>query len=105
MAIPDTTQTGPAGAGRDAAAREYLGKLLERHRVGSSENDIRSAFRDFLVRTGIADDESEIVTRPQHSKPDGMIVPEIGQQATSHKPTQFTGTMRQAKGNYGDEQV
>ena len=47
---------------RDRLAREYLGKLLERHRLGASENDIRAAFRDFLVRTGIAADESEIVT-------------------------------------------
>ena len=47
---------------RDRLAREYLGKLLERHRLGASENDIRSAFRDFLLRTGIASDESEIVT-------------------------------------------
>ena len=47
---------------RDRLAREYLGKLLERHRLGASENDIRSAFRDFLVRTGITADESEIVT-------------------------------------------
>ena len=62
MTMPDTTHTGPVGAGRDAAAQEYLGKLLERHRLGASENDIRSAFRDFLVRTGIADDENEIVT-------------------------------------------
>ena len=47
---------------RDKTASEYLGKLLEQHRLGASENDIRSAFRDFLIRTGIADDESEIVT-------------------------------------------
>ena len=47
---------------RDRLAREYLGKLLERHRLGASENDIRSAFHDFLLRTGIAADESEIVT-------------------------------------------
>ena len=47
---------------RDTLAREYLGKLLERHRLGASENDIRAAFRDFLLRTGIAADESEIVT-------------------------------------------
>ena len=46
----------------DATASEYLGKLLERHRDGASENDIRGAFRDFLVRTGIAADESEIAT-------------------------------------------
>ena len=51
-----------ADARRDKIASEYLDKLLERHRLGASENDIRSAFRDFLVRTGIAADESEIVT-------------------------------------------
>ena len=47
---------------RDAVAGEYLGKALERHNQGASENDICSAFRDFLVRTEIAGDESEIVT-------------------------------------------
>ena len=52
-----------AGAsGLDTIAREYLGKLLERHRLGASENDIRSACRDFLRQTGIAGDEREIVT-------------------------------------------
>ena len=58
MTMVDTTVSNE----RDTLAREYLGKLLERHRLGASENDIRSAFRDFLVRTGIAADESEIVT-------------------------------------------
>ncbi len=48
--------------GSDAIAVEYFGKILDRHNQGASENDIRSAFRDFLVRTGIASDESEIVT-------------------------------------------
>ncbi len=43
-------------------AREYLSKLLDRHHQGASENDIRSAFRDFLLRTHIAHDESEITT-------------------------------------------
>ena len=47
---------------RDLVAREYFGKLLERHRLGSSENDIRNAFRDFLIRAEIVSDESEIVT-------------------------------------------
>lgn len=60
--MPDTAQMASAELGRDRVAQEYLGKLLERHGQGSSENDIRSAFRDFLVRTGIADDEREIVT-------------------------------------------
>ena len=62
MTIPGTAQVASADSGRDKVAQEYLGKLLERHRLGASENDIRSAFRDFLLRTGIADDESEIVT-------------------------------------------
>ena len=47
---------------RDGIAREYHAKLLERNINGASENDIRSAFRDFLLRTGIAADESEIKT-------------------------------------------
>ncbi len=58
MAMVDTTVSDRTGG----LAREYLGKMLERHHLGASENDIRSAFRDFLVRTGIAADESEIVT-------------------------------------------
>ena len=41
---------------------EYFRKLLDRHHAGASESDIRIAFRDFLVRTGIASDESEIST-------------------------------------------
>ena len=41
---------------------EYLGKLLDRHNEGASESDIRIAFRDFLVQTDIALDESEIST-------------------------------------------
>ena len=52
----------PTGERRDSLAREYHGKLLERNCRGASENDIRNAFRDFLVRTGIVSDESEIVT-------------------------------------------
>lgn len=63
MTAAETTHT----SDRDAIASEYLGKLLERHRDGASENDIRSAFRDFLVRTGIASDEMEIVTETRPS--------------------------------------
>ena len=40
MTMVDTTVSNE----RDTLAREYLGKLLERHRLGASENDIRSAF-------------------------------------------------------------
>ncbi len=58
MAMAHTAVNGK----REKVAREYLSKLLERHRLGASENDIRSAFRDFLIRTGIVADESEIVT-------------------------------------------
>ncbi len=53
------------GIGLDGAnlvAVEYLGKLLERHSDGGSENDIRTAWRDFVVRTGIVGDEREIST-------------------------------------------
>lgn len=60
--LNETEMADEQGAGPDAVAREYLEKLLDRHRLGASENDIRSAFRDFLVRTGIASDENEIVT-------------------------------------------
>ena len=57
-----TTAEANSTAWVEETSREYLNKLLDRHHQGASENDIRSAFRDFLVRTGIADDESEIVT-------------------------------------------
>ena len=59
MVMQDTAQ---ASVGRDAVAHEYLGNLLARHDHGASENDIRSAFRDFLIRTEITGNESEIVT-------------------------------------------
>ena len=58
MTTADTT----VSERRYTVAHEYLGKLLERNKQGASENDIRSAFRDFLVRTAIAADEGEIVT-------------------------------------------
>ena len=54
-----------SGIGLDGAngvAVEYLGKLLERHCDDGSENDIRTAWRDFVVRTGIVGDEREIMT-------------------------------------------
>ena len=56
-----TVPQGPT-SGSDSVAVEYFSKILDRHNSGASENDIRSAFRDFLVRTGIVGDESEIVT-------------------------------------------
>ena len=61
MTTADTADT-TVSERRYRVAREYLGKLLERNKQGASENDIRSAFRDFLIRTGIAADEGEIVT-------------------------------------------
>ena len=44
------------------ASDEYLDKILQRHTYGDSENDIRTAFRDFILHTGIIADESEIKT-------------------------------------------
>ena len=44
------------------AAVDYFGKLLERHLANHSENDIRGAWRDFIIRTGIIEDEREITT-------------------------------------------
>ncbi len=41
---------------------KYLGKLLDQHNEGASESDIRIAFRDFLIQSDIALDESEIRT-------------------------------------------
>ena len=46
----------------DAIATRFLGLLLQCHDEGRSENDIRLAFRDFLLRTGIIDDEMEVKT-------------------------------------------
>ena len=46
----------------DAIATRFFGLLLQCHDQGRSENDIRSAFRDFLLRTGIIDDEMEVKT-------------------------------------------
>ena len=46
----------------DAIATQFLGLLLQCHDEGRSENDIRLAFRDFLLRTGIIDDEMEVKT-------------------------------------------
>ena len=46
----------------NAVAAEYFGKLLECHNGNQSENDIRTAFRDFIIRTGIIDDEREVKT-------------------------------------------
>ncbi len=47
---------------RNNAAIEFLDKILERHNDGDSENDIRDAFRDFALHTGIIGDEREIKT-------------------------------------------
>ena len=46
----------------DAIAARFFGLLLQCHEEGRSENDIRSAFRDFLLRTGIINDEMEVKT-------------------------------------------
>ena len=46
----------------NAVAAEYFGKLLECHHGNQSENDIRTAFRDFIIRTGIIADEREVKT-------------------------------------------
>ena len=47
---------------RNNTATEYLGRILQRHNDGDSENDIRIAFRDFTLQNGIIDDEGEIKT-------------------------------------------
>ena len=62
MVMADLAAAPPGQAKDNPAADEYLGKLLERHRLGASENDLRSAFRDFLLHTGIAKDANEITT-------------------------------------------
>ena len=47
---------------RNVAAVEYCGNLLDRHNGGSSENDIRAAWRDFVLHTGIVADQKDIAT-------------------------------------------
>ena len=47
---------------RADTATEYLGKILDRHDAGDSESDIRIAFRDFALHTGLIADEGEIKT-------------------------------------------
>ena len=47
---------------RNNTATEYLGRILQRHNDGNSENDIRIAFRDFALQNGIIADEGEIKT-------------------------------------------
>ena len=45
---------------QNEVAAEYLARLLGRHNNGETEENIRMAFRDFIVRTGIVDeDETE----------------------------------------------
>ena len=46
----------------DAIATQFLGNLLLCHDQGRSENDIRSAFRDFILRTGIIESEMDVKT-------------------------------------------
>ncbi|MXZ02870.1 MAG: SAM-dependent DNA methyltransferase [Chloroflexi bacterium] len=46
----------------DDTAIEYLGNILDRHEAGDSENDIRTAFRDFALQTGIIANQNEIKT-------------------------------------------
>ena len=47
---------------RADTATEYLGNILRRHNDGDSENDIRTAFHDFALRTGLIADSREIKT-------------------------------------------
>ena len=47
---------------RTDTAIEYHGNILDRHEAGDSESDIRIAFRDFALHTGLIADEGEIKT-------------------------------------------
>ena len=71
MAIHSVTRTNLATRS-NSVTTEYLGKLLERHNNGDSESDIRMAFRDFLLQTGVASDESEISTETRPA-PDSRL--------------------------------
>ena len=55
------TQPTQLDAANDASI-EYLGNILDRRDDGDSENDIRDAFRDFALHTGIIADAKEIKT-------------------------------------------
>ena len=72
MAMADLAPAeAPGKAENNPIADKYLGYLLERHRLGASENDIRIAFRDFLLHTGIAKDES--VTFTENNPAEGSL--------------------------------
>ena len=60
MAADHPTQ--PTMDQHNDTAVEYFGKLLERHDGGQSENDIRTAWRDFVLQTGIVSDERQFTT-------------------------------------------
>lgn len=47
---------------RNRTSVEYSQRLIECHAYGRSENDIRTAFRDFVIRTNVIADESDIRT-------------------------------------------
>ena len=47
---------------RAVTATEYLGNILHCRDAGDSENDIRDAFRDFALHTGLIADSREIKT-------------------------------------------
>lgn len=49
----------PALDQHNQVAAEYLDRLLERHNNGEPEENIRMAFRDFILRTGVIADERE----------------------------------------------
>lgn len=55
------TQPTQLDAANDASI-QYLGNILDRRDDGDSENDIRDAFRDFALNTGIIADAKEIKT-------------------------------------------
>ena len=58
-----SVQTPPTELDRqDNASIKYLGNILDCRDAGDTENDIREAFRDFALHTGIIADEREIKT-------------------------------------------
>ena len=58
-----SVQTPPTELDRqENASIKYLGNILDCRDAGDSENDIRDAFRDFALHTGIIADEREIKT-------------------------------------------
>ena len=59
---------------QDAIATQWFGYLLDCHDLGRSENDIRSAFRDFILRTRVFHDPREVKTEVPPGRDSQLLV-------------------------------